>query len=270
MPHSPVSLTTGWTVCPDNVVSEGECLTQAEWISSPTLTTQLSVSKFYSTTEYSLQNSSIVSVVPTSPPNSTFIGASDVISILDFAFNSTGPNNSSTSQTLLTVVSIINATSTQASILPLELTILRSVLGFAILGFTDIPLPSPLPISGFVARGVSWLLVSPLSRLFFIILSLSTFTWCMGVLVFCFFKACPPPNFSRFPEMDFATKMITDGGSGIPAWLAGLGNATSQEVKRRIKGKNIYVGSLSSDGVERVIISTTSVPEKLKYGESYL
>jgi hypothetical protein len=264
--HSSISLTAGWTVCPPEVVSNGECLTQAAWTTSPTLATQLSVSNLYSTTEYSLENSSILSVVPVSTPTATFIGASDIRSILDFAFNSGGPSTSSTSQSLLTVIRIIK--STQAS---LELTLLRGILGFAVLGpGPNIPLPGPGPILGFFARNVSQLIVSPLSRLFFIILSLSTLTWCSGVLIFCFFKARPSPNLSHFPEMDFATKMITDGGSSMSDLLSNLGNATSQEVKKRVSGKNIYVGSLPSEGIERVIISTTPVSKKLKYGELYL
>lgn len=70
--------------------------------------------------------------------------------------------------------------------------------------------------------------------------------------------------------MDFATKVITHEGSGMSDLLIDLGNATSQDVKKRVCGKNIYVGSLPSEGIERVVISTTSVSKKLMYGQQYL
>lgn len=153
-----------------------------------------------------------------------------------------------------------------------QLQILRSVLAVAIVEWgTEKPTPGPVPITAYFASAGYRVAVSPVSRALFTCLSLATLVWCLVGLLFCWLFGSPSPNTSQFPELDFAAKVTTDSGGGIPPWLAGLGNTTNMAVRKRIQGKVLYVGSMPSDkGLDRVVIATAPVMKGLTFGRPYL
>ena len=95
-----------------------------------------------------------------------------------------------------------------------------------------------------------------------------TVIWCGILLGYCGLTGVGP-NLSLFPEFDFATKV--DVSEGMPELLAGMGNATNSEIKERIKGEMVYVGSVLADkGMKRIGIGTAPTLGVLRSGESYL
>jgi hypothetical protein len=202
--------------------------------------------------------------------HSVLIPAVGVKSIFDFGLNATEGTN--TSESIQFLVSAIQRSTVLEDSLASQLRILRSVLAVAIVDWgTENPAPGPVPITGYFASAGYRVTVSPISRALFTGLSLATLVWCLVGLLFCWVFGSPSPNTSQFPELNFAAKVTTDSGGGIPPWLAGLGNATNVTVRKRIQGKVLYVGSTPSDkGVDRVVIGTTPALKGLAFGRAYL
>src|SRR5438270_7793492 len=95
--------------------------------------------------------------------------------------------------------------------------------------------------------------ISKYSQYLITVLCLSSTACSATLLVYCY-KVGFGPNNSLFPEMDFATK-VAKQMNGAPEFLRGLGNATTSVVKKRIRGKSVYVGGLASQGEMRVAIA---------------
>jgi hypothetical protein len=149
-----------------------------------------------------------------------------------------------------------------------EMDILRSFLTF-MLHFASDPLP-PAPLyHGYVAKETYRIIVSTYSQYVFAVLGCVTVVWCGVLLIYCGLSGVGP-NLSLFPEFDFATKV--DISEGMPDLLAGMGNATSAEIKERIKGEKLYSGCINIDnGLTRVGIGATgSNLGGLRHGERYL
>ena len=251
------SLNFGWSLCPQNLVDDGECAMNLTWRTSPILTTWVSVSSLLTTTTYRQSNASILSVTPKS--NSQYfvdIPAEGIRSILGYALT----NNSGSVALVELAVRFSNSIEREDE----KLRILRGVLALLIVEWGTNP-PELGPSSGYFAASGYIISVSPIPRAIFALLSLGVLTWSLLSLLFCWFFASPTPNTSGFPEVDFAAKMAADG------ILVGLGNATDTEVIKRIQGKGLYVGSIPLDnGVERVAVVTGRGLQPLRYGQPYL
>lgn len=232
------------------------------------------MSSLSTSTTYSPRNQSILSVVPYSKSQySVVIPAAGVRSIFDYALNS--PSTGSTARAIELIVGALQQSEQINSAPSHRLGVLRRALGMtiAIWGMSPGATPGPVPITGNFASAGYRLVVYPPCRTLFVCLSSVTLVWCLFGLLYCWLFGSPSPNNSRFPELDFAARVTADTEGGGPVWLAGLGNATSLSVRKRIQGEVLYVGSLPSEKglpVDRVVIGTKPGLEKLTPGQPYL
>lgn len=95
-----------------------------------------------------------------------------------------------------------------------------------------------------MARETYRIIISTYSQYLFAILGCITVIWCGILLVYCGLTGVGP-DLSLFPEVDFATKVHVS--EGMPKLLAGMKSGTSSEIKERIKGEIVYVGSVPAD-----------------------
>jgi len=204
----------------------------SSWSTSPTLTMILSTSQIFTRSVYSLANSSVISVDPQSDPIPTLIPASDVLSILDFVFLIPDPTST---KILTAVIDGIRKGSAQSKYDAREISILCSTLILLITQISQAPLPGPSPILGYQAQQIYRILVSPLSRYLFTILSLVVWTWCAGILVYCWSRDYHVPETTFFPEIDFARNVLAMG-KGVPDWLTGNGNVVAS-----IGGETLFI-----------------------------
>jgi hypothetical protein len=199
------------------------------------------------------------------------ISALDVESIFDYALASNGTGIAS--QAIHLIVAAIQRSQSVDRALIDRLQVIRGALGVAIVnwGTKDIAPPGPVPINGYFASASNRLVVSLVSLAVFTGLSMVVMLWCLLGLMYCWIFGSPSPNSSRYPELNFAAKVIADHGHGGPSWLTGLGNTTNDNIKKRVGAKVLYVGSLPSDkGVDRVVMGTAPGLKALKSGQPYL
>ena len=252
-----MSLIEGWTSC---VPDSQDCFSELKtWHGTFNLTTQLHVSARHVTTVYSLENSAILSVSPTSTPTSFFYPANDVAQILTVAL-SIGNLTQFDENTPATIIAYIARLSELGSLrgiqLPAEYDILRNVLAlplYLINGFnlvsTDDQLPSDMLVNGYLAKIVFRIVPATWSLYTFVSLALFSLVWCGSVLAYCW-HAPFVPNVSQYPEMDLLAKCSTScesHESGFGGLLKGLSNANSKAIEGRIKEKRLYVGSLKTE-----------------------
>lgn len=260
------SLISGWSLCPADLLANGECLQNTTWSASTSLTTMLDMSSLTTTTVYSPQNGTILSVFPNlESQRSVPIPASLVSSIFDYGLNGTNSDGVRFIASAINYTSSIEEKSSQ-------LRIVRGVLSVAIMDWAvePEPTPGPMPITAYFALLDYRINVSPVSRVVFMCLCFATIVWCFLVIFYCWFFGSPSPNTSRYPEIDFTAKVMVDGMTGS-SWLSGLGNTTTRAVSKQIKGKVLFVGSMPTDkGVDRVAIGTVPELKTLRFGQSYL
>ena len=261
------SLISGWSLCPADLIANGECLQNTAWSASTSLTTMLDMSSLTTNTVYSPQNGTILSVFPNlESQRSVPLPASLVRSIFDYGLNGT---NSDGVRFIAGAINFTSSIDEQSS----QLRIVRGVLSVAIMDWAvePEPIPGPMPITAYFALVGYRISVSPVSRAVFLCLCFVTLVWCSLGVFYCWFFGSPSPNTSRYPEIDFAAKVTTDGIAGSSSWLLGLGNSTNTAVSRQVKGKVLFVGSLPTDkGVDRVAIGTVPELKALRFGQSYL
>jgi len=108
------------------------------------------------------------------------------------------------------------------------------------------------------------LVLAPWSLYVFVILAASSLIWCASALAYCWSYGGLVPNISQYSEIDFASKCakISDElpDTGMEVILHGLSYATSDVIEKRIKGRRIYLGSmtknlLSQDSEDSVVFS---------------
>ena len=218
------------------------------------------------TTAYSLQNSSILSTGIKGAPTSIDIPRQKIFAVLDNMWNLTSPDPVQ-SQMLLMLAHLLNQGNLDGRGAWTDSDLLRSLLAFMLHLLSD-PLPAGLDVHGYIAREGYRIIISKYSQYLFTVLCLSSVAWSATLLVYCY-KVGRGPNNSLFPEIDFAAKVVKQM-NGVPEFLGGLGNATTTEVKKRIRRKSVYVGGSASEGGMRVTIATEPRLAKLTSGRSYL
>lgn len=257
----------GWIVCPDNMAAIDRCKTPSgSWRSHRNVTIQLRASSMRLTTVYSLQNSSILSTGIKGAMTSIDIPRQKIFAVLDNRWNLTYPNPVQ-AQMLLMLAHLLNQGNVDGRGAWTDSDLLRSFLAFMLHLLSD-PLPAGLDVHGYVAREGYRIIISKYSQYLFTVLCFSSATWSAAVLVYCY-KVGLGPNNSLFPEVDFAAKVVKQN-NGVQELLGGLGNATTSEVKKRIRGKFVYVGDSASEGEPRVVIATESRLGRLTSGRLYL
>jgi hypothetical protein len=246
------------------------CRTPANttWTSTDNATVQLQLSSIYITTAYSLQNSSILSSIPESAPIPTPVSANGMFSVLETVLNMSD-TNPIVSEMVVMLVEVLRTGDLGTKAAWTESDLLRSLLAFTLHWVSD-PVPETSHVTGYVADETFRIIISTWSRYLFCTLGIGTVCWSGAILIYCSIIGTAP-NSSLFPEFDFAAKVNAGRLGGFPALLEGMGNTTSSEVKKRIKGQSVFVGSLSSnEGSTKVAVDTQPRLGWLKSGQLYL
>jgi hypothetical protein len=226
------------------------------------------VSSLDITTAYSLQNSTILSAVPESPPMPILISANGMFSVLEPVLNMSDTNPIA-SEMILMLIGVLQTGSLGGKAAWKDSDLLSSVLAFS-LQWVSGPIPDTARVNGWVAREAFRIIISTFSQYLFCALGLGTLCWCGTLLIYCSVIGIAA-NTSLFPEFDFAAKLKAGPLDGFSSLLDGMGNTTSAGVKKRIKGELMFVGSLTSEeGVKKVAVDTRPRLGWLKPGQVYL
>lgn len=116
--------------------------------------------------------------------------------------------------------------------------------------------------------------LSPYSIYCFCILSSFSLIWCGCVMWYCWVKGPVTCNLSQYAEVDFAAKRGMDCLSDDPmgtGLYSGLGNANSEEIEARLKGKIAFLGAVHGTLREETVVlqQRRSGMETLVAGREY-
>ena len=268
-PETIKELILGWRVCPDELVARSECKSPTGiWTSYSNATIHLQVSSLNMTTAYSLFNSSIVYIDPTTSLQPVMIPSSAIFSVLENMW--IVPDLTSLqAQMLLMLAQLLRSGDLEGRGAWTDSDLLRSFLAF-MLNFLSDPVPDTVQLRGYFAKQTYRIILSSYCRYLFVLLSVVTLIWCGVLLIYCW-MAGPGPNLSLFPEFDFAAKVISDSLGGFRCLLSGQGNTTSAGIKRSINGQSMFIGSVpTEEGVNRVVIDTKPIFNGLNERGLYL
>jgi hypothetical protein len=234
-------------------------------------------SSVWTNTGFNLENGSIELVNPVSPITPIFYSASDIFEVFDLVLND--------SLVQTTILQILGGNESVSGIKSdIEPWYLRNLIASPLFeynsgrqwdGIYD-GVPS-MYVEGHYATEIYGLVIPDYSLFLFTLLALGVLVWCLSVFLFCWVLGKElTPNGSEFAEWDFASKSVVVVGcedTGIAGLMSGLANASSQEVKERIKSKRIGVGAVgdpSVSGVEgRIVMATNGALRPLKSNKVY-
>ena len=147
------------------------------------------------------------------------------------------------------------------------------------LSLGTIQYPEEMQVTGYLAKEIYRVVISEVSLYAFTCLSALALVWCGSVLVYCWGFGSLPPNMSQYPEINFASRCSScfdEDDTGMGGMLKGLGNATSADIEKRIKGKTVYVGATTPPGAMRsdvagmIVLATTGKLQDLRARKKYL
>jgi len=257
-------LFAGWSACLAD--TNGDCTTPPDqWATNIPTAIHLRMSTVLTNTAFNLDNGSIASVTPVSPVAPVLYPANGIFGVLDQALS-----NSSV-QSL--IYWMLNENSLVGVVGDIESSALRNLITCAFYEYnwgTDwTHISDALPtmrVEGYYAAESYRLVIADYSLVLFVLLASGVLTWCLSVLLFCWFVGKGlTPNRSDFAEWDFASKCVGSGyqDRGMSGLMRGLANATSREVNERIKSKWIIVGVVDDPNAPvaegRVVIATEGV-----------
>ena len=249
----------------------------------------------YATTAYSLHNSSIQAVIPSSKISTPFLyPAEDIFTVLQYAFNSHSVQEGDISFAMNVsdaFLERIAATIQENSFLGItsadEYDLLRNLLALP-LYFVNVPftkasnlsasgqIPSANRVKGYLATDSFRLVISIYTLYTFTTLALITLSWCAIVWAFCWFRGGNTPNISLYPEIDFAAK-IRNADVSMTEILNGLGNGNRLRVEKNIVGTRVFVSGNgvrniidNADETKAIIMTTIKTGHSLEAGRKYL
>jgi len=94
--------------------------------------------------------------------------------------------------------------------------------------------------------------------------------WSAVVFLYCLISGGLPPNVSEYPEVDFASKIVSvsgqpETGGGLETLLKGLGNAKTGDLIPRFRDQKLFVG----EDKNRVVLVSDTKPGALISGHKY-
>jgi hypothetical protein len=230
---------------------------------------QLHVSSLFATTTYSLANYSIISVELESMPLPFIYSAAAIRDILNIAFyNATLNETGADGTNFLSYVVFAMNSETRS----LSSQLLRNVLALPLYcvnaNYISIPGDPPVPDNGLITTGyfanpVFRVVIADYSLYTFTTLALLSLLWCIGAMSYCWIARSVAPNFSQYPEIDFASKCISvsddNSDKGMDFLLRGLGNANSKAVETRIKKEMIFIrATVQTSGSDGAVVFARS------------
>jgi hypothetical protein len=278
-----------WTTCP-GASTPLDCVSQISGFTDFNVSFQLHVSSGFVNAGYDLDNSSIEFVTYTAPPSPYNYTSGDIFDVLHAGF---GFYNQSNNSNLLISANILGGFAYQIQENSLigvvsgdELNVARNILTIPLIIVNEVEfqdpnfvVPGDYAVNGYLAKSHYRVLISNYSLYTFSILAIIAMCWSGCVLVYCWRFGGVQANMSHFAEIDFAAKCSPGSSAhndlGMGDMLHGLGNTESGEVKKRTKGKTVFLGAMKSyalfPSIEgTVVLSTKGEVGELRQKEKYL
>jgi hypothetical protein len=265
----------GWSAC--TIDGSNVSCSAAQYAENRDTVVHLRVSSLWTDTGFNLDNGSIELVDPVSPLTPIFYSASDIFEVFDLALND--------SLVQTTILQILGGNSVGSGInSDIEPWYLRNLIASPLFEYNQgtqwVGVYDGIPsmyVKGHYATEIYRLVIPDYSLFLFTLLAVGVLVWCLSVFIFCWvFAKELTPNGSEFAEWDFASKCVVIDGcddTGMAELMSGLANASSQEVKERIKSKRIGVGAVGDttmSGVEsRIVMATNGALRPLKSNKVY-
>ena len=266
-----------------------ECISEIAGPTNFNASLQLHVSSGFVNAGYNLDNSSIDFVEYTRRPIPYNYTPADIFDVLyvGFGFYNSSNDYSVISGVILDELAVdIQGGSLLGIASGEELNLVRNILTIPLhsVNLLNFPvdntsLPGDAVVNGYLAQSHYRVLISNYSLYTFTLLAVIAMCWSGCVLAYCWGFGGVQANMSHFPEMDFAAKCIPKASEhedlGMGEMLYGLGNTESGEVKKRIKGKMVFLGAMNSPALfpsieGTVVLSTKGKVEELKRRKKYL
>jgi len=256
--------------------------TPITWGNDINATSQLRISSFSATVTYALPDGEIFSVVPSGPPIPVRYAAQDVATVIARSLYTVGnplaPDTHTSAELVTYLAQTISPDAIGDVITDQEQEKLRNFLAIPLYYINarrishvfharDInQLPANMSVTGYFAKDAYRIVYSLWSIVTFIVLACFTLVWSALVFLYCLISGGLPPNVSDYPEVDFASKIVShsrqpETTGGLETLLKGLGNAKTGDLILRFRDKKIFIGEdanrvvLVSDTKRRALIS---------------
>lgn len=276
-------LISGWSVCVTDIV--GSCFLNTSWADPLQQTTSLTAYKRYATVAYDTQNLSILSVESISSPELVEIDATQLSeffsAVLTPLTNGSSEDNDLVNTVLIETGWALRLFQDFRSSFQLPIDLLRGFLLVPIqfgttswmwvnatqyyTNTTAFALPEDLETTAFTANITYRAVAATWTVIAFIIAVSVLLLWCSLLLLYVLRNNVVAPNTSLFVEVDVGSK--SKNPSHIPHFEdaaindfstmlrdAGIGNAESGEILRKLKEKRIRLSQINSERDERFLV----------------
>ncbi|KAH8888077.1 hypothetical protein GQ53DRAFT_826641 [Thozetella sp. PMI_491] len=226
--NSGTDLVAGWSICPQEIWSQGACFNNTSWQNRLDQVTMLTIRKRYATLAYSGTNFSILSMEylsPASDSSVTFVPAqnlsaaiSKVLGPISESVNATNPDWINVASSYGIMYGLGWGLRLYKNLYPNDqsppLQILHNFLAvpfqFATTaihyGFGDDHLPADLRTNATVATVYYRAIAEPWVLYLYAAVALFLTSWCIVFLFAAYFLARTTPKSTRFPEVDLITR----------------------------------------------------------------
>jgi hypothetical protein len=258
------TLISAWNSCPFDVSDAFSCLNTSDWRTVDPFNTKFTISERRASTVFDRSNFTILDIIDFSDPLPTAHTPADYFLFYEVIFavdTSVDHYNQTVQYLFLDIVSsyLRNEVNSQIDIKE-HLLKLQEFLATPIAIFTnimwDIPTPNlgqsiTLATPSYRVRppflmGSRQLIIAPYTLYSFIIGGYLSWIWCLVALCFSLFVRTP--NFSLFPEINFASKAMAETNcyndaehSPLAKLLSPLSNTGSMAILKRLSLKRFFV-----------------------------